>query len=76
MIERGSSGEAGAPAPVVSDRLLRLQEVTRRVGLSKTTIYALIAEKRFPRPRKIKPAMARWSEREIDIWIAGTAAGG
>lgn len=68
------SGEAltGDDRP---DRLLRLQEVKQRVGLGKTMIYALIAKGRFPKPRKITPATARWSEREIDAWITGLVTG-
>lgn len=57
------------PAPEGSDRLLRLPEVRKRVGLGKTMIYELIAEGRFPRPYKITPSAARWSEREIERWI-------
>ncbi|MDR7259305.1 MAG: helix-turn-helix transcriptional regulator [Sphingomonas sp.] len=56
-----------APVP---DRLLRLAEVRHRVGLGKTMIYAMIGEGRFPRPYKITPAAARWSEREVEAWIA------
>ena len=52
-----------------SDRLLRLPEVRQRVGLGKTMIYELIADGRFPKPSKITPAAARWSEREIEAWI-------
>jgi prophage regulatory protein len=54
----------------VPDRLLRLAEVRHRVGLGKTMIYAMIGEGRFPRPYKITPAAARWSEREVEAWIA------
>jgi prophage regulatory protein len=52
------------------DRLLRLVEVRHRVGLGKTMIYAMIGEGRFPKPYKITPAAARWSEREVEAWIA------
>ena len=54
-----------------SDRLIRLPEVKRKVGLGKTMIYALIGDGRFPRPYKLTPATACWSEREVDAWIAG-----
>lgn len=57
------------------DRLLRLAEVKCRVGLGKTKIYALIADGQFPKPHKITPAAARWSAREIDMWIARLTAG-
>lgn len=53
----------------VADRLLRLSEVRHRVGLGKTMIYAMIGQGCFPRPYKITPAAARWSEREIVEWV-------
>ncbi|WP_157220680.1 helix-turn-helix transcriptional regulator [Flavisphingomonas formosensis] len=51
------------------DRLLRISDVKSRVGLGKSKIYALIAEGRFPRPYKLTPKAARWSEREVHAWI-------
>ena len=53
------------------ERFLRLAEVRHRVGLGKTMIYAMISEGRFPRPYKITPAAARWSEHEVDAWVEG-----
>jgi prophage regulatory protein len=52
------------------ERLIRLSEVKRRVGLGKTLIYEMISEGRFPKPYKLTPAAARWSAREVDAWIA------
>jgi prophage regulatory protein len=63
------------PAEESCDRLLRLPEVRKRVGLGKTMIYELIADGRFPKPYKITPAAARWSEREIEAWINTVKAG-
>jgi len=63
------------PAEESCDRLLRLPEVRKRVGLGKTMIYELIADGRFPKPYKITRAAARWSEREIDAWIDGVKTG-
>lgn len=53
-----------------ADRLIRLDEVCRRVGLGKSMIYQMIKNGRFPRPYKISPFAARWSEREVVAWIA------
>ena len=57
------------------DRLLRLAEVSRRVGLGKSMIYDLIKRDMFPRQYKISPFAARWSEREIVAWIADVKDG-
>ena len=57
------------------DRLLRIGDVKNQVGLGKSKIYALIAEGRFPRPYKLTPKAARWSEREVLAWIERVQAG-
>ncbi|KRA84034.1 helix-turn-helix transcriptional regulator [Altererythrobacter sp. Root672] len=57
------------------ERLLRLAEVSRRVGLGKSMIYDLIGRGLFPKQYKISPFAARWSEREIVAWIADVKDG-
>ncbi|MBN8807962.1 MAG: AlpA family phage regulatory protein [Sphingomonas sp.] len=52
-----------------SDRLIKLDEVKRRVGLGKTMIYRLIGEGKFPSPYKVDDFASRWSNREIVAWI-------
>lgn len=57
------------------ERLIRLDEVCRRVGLGKSMIYKMIQEGRFPRPYKISPFASRWSENEIVAWITDVKDG-
>jgi len=57
------------------ERLIKLDEVCRRVGLGKSMIYEMIREGRFPRPYKISPCASRWSELEIVAWIADVKDG-
>jgi prophage regulatory protein len=57
------------------DRLIKLEEVRRRVGLGKSMIYAMIKEDRFPAPYKISRFASRWSELEIVAWIADVKDG-
>lgn len=52
-----------------SDRLVKLDEVKRRVGLGKSMIYRLIQEGKFPAPYKVTPLASRWSDQEIRAWI-------
>lgn len=52
-----------------ADRLIRLEEVKRRVGLGKSMIYRLIQEGKFPAPYKVSPSASRWSDREVIAWI-------
>lgn len=58
-----------AEFPEPPERFLKLEEVSRRVGLGKSMIYELIKQGRFPAPYKISPFASRWSEQEIVAWI-------
>lgn len=53
-----------------ADRLLRLCDVERLVGLKKTAIYAGIKNQTFPACIKLGPRAAAWPESEIQAWIA------
>lgn len=51
-------------------RLLRRKQVENRTGLSRSTIYARIAEGSFPRPIDLGGGRAvGWIEAEIDAWL-------
>ena len=52
------------------DRLLRREEVEARCGITRTTIYRLMREGRFPEPLKIGERAVRWPESEITAWLA------
>lgn len=64
-----------AEASEQPERLIKLDEVCRRVGLGKSMIYEMIKNGRFPRPYKISPFASRWSEIEIVEWIADVKDG-
>lgn len=50
-------------------RLLRLNEVKQRTGLSKSSIYNQIADATFPEPVPIGARAVAWVEDEIQEWI-------
>ncbi len=51
-------------------RILRRKQVESRTGLSRSTIYARIAEGSFPRPIDLGGGRAvGWLESEIDSWL-------
>ena len=54
----------------LTDRLLTRRQVSERVGLGRSAIYARMAGGGFPRPIDLGPKCVRWSEREIEQWIA------
>ena len=52
------------------NKLLRLPQVSERVGLKKSTIYKLVSEGSFPPPIKIENTRASlWPEVHIDAWV-------
>jgi len=57
--------------PVASDvtvLLLRLQGVVRVTGLSRSTLYRLIADGQFPRPVRLGPRAVAWRRVDIEAW--------
>jgi prophage regulatory protein len=51
------------------DRFLRSPEVTRRVGLSRTSIWRAEKAGRFPPRRVIGGGIVGWLESEVQAWI-------
>lgn len=49
--------------------LLRCHEVTKLVGLSRSTIYVLVKDGKFPSPIQVGPRAVRWLASEVDAWI-------
>jgi len=50
-------------------KFLRLPEVKTTTGLSKSTIYARIAEGTFPKQIPLGPRLVVWVESDIQNWI-------
>jgi prophage regulatory protein len=55
-------------------RLLRLNEVKQRTGLSKSSIYNQITDGTFPQPVLIGARAVAWVEDEIEEWISNRIA--
>ncbi|WP_081059669.1 AlpA family phage regulatory protein [Burkholderia stagnalis] len=51
-----------------ADRLLRLPTVLHMVGLGKTTVYEMMKNDDFPKPRRVRNA-SLWVESEVQTWI-------
>jgi prophage regulatory protein len=54
--------------------IVRLPSVERASGLSKSSIYALIAAGKFPRPVKLGKRASGWLESDIAAWQAARIA--
>lgn len=50
-------------------RLIRLREVMRKTGLSRSYVYALAQKGQFPKPVKLSERSSAWIESEVQNWI-------
>lgn len=55
------------------ERIIRMETVRARTGLSRSTIYRKMAEGTFPAQLQISANGTGWHESEINRWIADPA---
>ncbi len=56
------------------ESVLRLPQVRRRTGLSRSALYALQAAGKFPRSISLGARSVGWLETEVNAWIAERVA--
>ena len=56
------------------NNLLRLPEVVRRTGLSRSYLYHEMKHDRFPKPVKITQRTSAWVDSEVQEWIENRIA--
>jgi len=59
---------------MMSEKLLRMPQVLDRLPFGRSTLYARIADGRFPRPLHVGPRIAAWPESQIDAAIEAMIA--
>jgi prophage regulatory protein len=55
-------------------KIIRLPATSQKTGLSRSTIYALIARGEFPKQIKLSPRSIGFLESEVDQWLADRAS--
>lgn len=53
----------------MASKILPIEEVIDRTGLSRRTLYQEISEGRFPRPVQLTSRRVGWPENDVDTWI-------
>jgi prophage regulatory protein len=56
------------PAESVMPVFLRMPTVMRMTGLGRSTIYRLIADRKFPSPVRLGPRAVAWRRADLDQW--------
>lgn len=49
--------------------LMRLPEVTAACGISRSLIYKLAKEKKFPQPIRVAARLSVWDSEAVQAWI-------
>ncbi|MCL2298346.1 MAG: AlpA family phage regulatory protein [Proteobacteria bacterium] len=57
---------------MTDDKILRARDVSKKVGLSRSTIYRLIKLGKFPPSQIIGLQAVGWKASAIESWIDGT----
>jgi prophage regulatory protein len=52
-------------------KVIRMEKVIEKTGLSRSTIYLKMDKQEFPQPFPLGPNSIGWYEDEIDGWISG-----
>ena len=55
--------------PQQHESLLKMRDVCSRTGLSRATIYRLLAREDFPKPVTLAVQCVRWPASAVDTWI-------
>lgn len=50
-------------------RILRIWDVQQLTGFSRSGIYKLVSEGRFPRPKKLSIRASGWDSNEVEQWL-------
>ena len=58
-----------ASSPQQLQLFIRLPAVLQKVGMSKSHIYDLITQDKFPKPVKVSPRISCWVAAEVDQWV-------
>ncbi|MGH8645131.1 MAG: helix-turn-helix transcriptional regulator [Gammaproteobacteria bacterium] len=56
--------DAGMP-----DAILNAKQVTEVTGLSRTTIWRLEKDDKFPKRLQLSPSRVGWSKEEVTVWM-------
>ncbi len=58
-----------------TEKFLRIKEVQRFSGLSRSQIYALVAKGKFPRQIKLSEKASAWLLSELEAWMSERIGG-
>jgi prophage regulatory protein len=54
---------------MILPEILRRKDIEKRFGLSRSTIYAMMADGRFPKPVKLGHRAVGWRSEDLLTWF-------
>ncbi len=67
-MQRASPESTSIRTESVTPVFLRMPTVMRMTGLGRSTIYRLIADRKFPSPVRLGPRAVAWRRSDLDQW--------
>lgn len=59
----------------MQNKIYRRPDVETMVGLSRSTLYAMIAEGTFPKPIKLGKRAVGWRAHDVEAWLESRSFG-
>ncbi len=69
-VDAAAQNRKPTSAAVAIRKALRCPKVLERTGLSKTHLYRLIQQGKFPKPHKLSERVSAWDEAAVDAFLA------
>ena len=63
-----SQAHTDADHPAVAGEVLRMAALVKLIGISRSTIYRLMASRQFPTPVKLSYRAVGWRRSDVDRW--------
>jgi prophage regulatory protein len=63
-----NSADPSREPPFRAGTLIRLADVCRFLGISRSTVYKKLSESSFPKPARLGPRTVRWRVDDIEAW--------
>lgn len=78
MVQKTKKSETHNPEdkPQPTPSLLRINKVSELIGLSRASIYKLISEGKFPKPKQLSVRAVAWDTHDLSVWIKALPVAG
>ena len=58
------------------EQLIRLRDLLAQLGISRSAVYRMMDDGKFPRPLKLSAQTIAFKQSEIDAWVESRARAG